>query len=497
MVRSIKNAFAPINWIPYEVLSTIPDYWADEDMAGEDLITLTHVCHGWRELFISCPSLWTCLDYTSVERTRLRIERSKSSPLKVYLREERYGYKPFSEDALLLTIPHLGRLKSLSIVGSEECFVELVNKHFNCPAPFLEKLFICFHGHPFAITAAILDGNPSSLRELDLHGAITDLPWKNLANLTTFDFRQASNDEISVTQLLDFFEHARLLRNIQLLGAFPTTSNAPLGRVVSLPSLKKLRIIDEPAHSILLNHLLIPSGALLVLEFDFDSEESPITAYLPGDLKNINNLSSITSINLCYKPRVALRLDGPSGGLHVLGTWTGAATPPPIVHHLVLRSLNRFCISATERFAVAAYSTPLSLLAGHFPPYQTLLLMNALRTLVLIDGHNVPFIAALNPCRIPSGTLVCPKLKDLVLYIKKPEWFCIRELLEMAKERSSRGARLSTIKIFSPQELVPAKEVLKLRDHVSCVKYRLDDVVPVLDEIPNDVKGPRCECGWW
>ena len=505
MVRSARNTLVPINRIPYEVLSIIPDYWADEDTedefddpASKHLITLTHVCHDWRELFISRPSLWTRLDCTNIEKTRVYIERSKSFPLKLYLREEPYGYyKSFSNDAFLLTIPYLGRLGSLSLVGSDESFVELVEQHFNQPAPLLEKLFICFHGHPFSITAAILDENLSSLRELSLHGVITDLPWKNLANLTTFDFRQVPSDEISMTQLLDFFERAPLLRNIQLLHAFPTTSDAPLDRVVSLSSLKKLRTIAQPTHSILLNHLLIPSGASLVLEFEFDNEFSPISAYLPKDLKNINNLFPVTSISLCYESGVTLRLDGPSGGLYVFGTWIGAARFPPVVHHLVLRSLHRFCISATERFTIAAYSAQLSLQAEKFPPYQTLLLMNALRTLVLIDCHNIPLIFALNPSRIPSGTLVCPKLEELVLCIRKGEWFCVRELLEMVKERSSRGAGLSTITIFSPQEFVPAREVLKLRDHVPCVEYRLDDVVPALDEIPNDIKGPRCECNWW
>ena len=78
MVRLMKNAFVPINRIPYEVLSIIPDYWAGEDTENEfkyptdkDLITLTHVCHDWRELFISRPSLWTRLDCMSVEKTRV------------------------------------------------------------------------------------------------------------------------------------------------------------------------------------------------------------------------------------------------------------------------------------------------------------------------------------------------------------------------------------------------------------------------------------------
>ena len=502
MVRLMKNAFVPINRIPYEVLSIIPDYWAGEDTENEfkdptdkDLITLTHVCHDWRELFISRPSLWTRLDCMSVEKTRVYIERSKSSPLEVHISKDLETYKFPSEDALPLTIPHLGRVKSLSIAGFDKNFVELINKHFNRPAPFLEKLKICFYADPYAITATTFDRNLSSLQELCLIGVLTDLPWRSMGNLTKFDFCRVPSDRISVTQLLDFFEHAPLLSIIRLRKAFPDTSNAPPDRVVPLFSLKKLHIIAQPAHSILLNHLSIPSGALLVLEFGFDSEASPIPVHLPKDLNNLNNLSPVTSINLSCRPGVFLRLNGPSGGLYVFGISTGEGTLTAI-HRRVLRSLHRFCISVTERFMITAYSAPTPLQAGRSPPLQTLLLMNALCTLILIDCHNVPFISALNPCKTPSGTLVCPKLEELVLYVKNKDWFCINELLEMVKERSSRGAGLSTITIFSSQEFVPAKKVLKLRDHVSCVEYRLDDVVPVWDEIPNDIKDPGYESDW-
>ena len=502
----MKNTFVPINTIPYEVLSTIPDYWVDGDpmdnntaddgmaasnTADRNLITLTHVCHNWRELFISRPSLWTNLDCTNVEKTRVYIERSKSCLLKVYLWDDDDDECVFPDAAFLLTIPHLGRLGSLSLIGFDEAFVELVNKHFNRPAPFLEKLRIRFYADPHAITAEIFDGNLPSLQELFLTGVLTNLPWRNLANITKFDFCHVPSDGISVTQLLDFFEHAPLLSIIRLHNAFPDTSNAPPGRVVSLTSLKKFRIIAQPAHSILLNHLLIPSGALLVLEFDFDSEESPIPAYLPKDLRNLQNLSPITSIDLSYKSGVSLRLNGPSGGLYVLGTWTGAATSPPAVHSRILHSLNHLGILVTERFMISAYSTPSPLHIQKPPPYRTLLPMNALHTIILINCRNVPFISALDPSGI-SRTLVCPKLEELVLYIKKKEWFCINELLKMAEERSSRGVGLSTITIFSSEEFVPAKEVLKLRDLVSCVEYRL----PVWDEIPDGIRYPGYESDW-
>ena len=479
----MKNTFAPINRIPYEVLSIIPDHWASRCLADDDIITLTHVCRGWRELFISRPSLWARLDCTNVEKTRTYIERSKSSPLTIYLQIEEEGYAPFLNDAFLLTVPHLGRLGGLSLFGSSDDLAEISDKHFNRPAPFLEKLKIHFSGNPHSVEPAIFDGNLSSLRELRLFGVITSLPWKNLANLTTFDFRGVPSDKISATQLLNFFERAPLLGQIKLWDAFPTTSNASPGRVVPLPRLKDLHIGAQSAHTILLKHLLIPSGASLVLVSNFNGEKSPIPDYLPKNLKNFSNLSHITAINLSFESGLYLRLNGPSGGLYVFGFRTGTDTSLPIASHRILRSLNHFVISATERLSITAYGTTMSQKIEKSPAYHTLLLMKTLRTLILTDCLNIPFITVLTPDKTPSGTLVCPVLEELVLYIKKREWFCVNELLGMAKGRSSSGARLSTITIVSPQEIVPAKDVLELRNHALHVEYRLDDVMPEWDEI--------------
>jgi hypothetical protein len=135
LVRSVKNTFAPINRIPQEIFSLIPGYRGTE----KALIALTHVCRGWREQLISCSSLWSSLDCASVDRTRVYLERSKTSPLDICLGE---GRAPFLQDAFLLTVPHRDRLKSLSITASSNDLVELTKHFLHCRAPLLEKLRI-------------------------------------------------------------------------------------------------------------------------------------------------------------------------------------------------------------------------------------------------------------------------------------------------------------------------------------------------------------------
>lgn len=312
----MKNTFAPVNRIPWGVLSLIPDY-CDTD---RELVALTHVCRGWREEFIWCPSLWTCLDYASVEKTRAYLERSKASLLVIWLREK--DRAPFRNDAFLLAVPHLDRLRSLILSGSSNNLLQLT-KYFRSPAPLLEKLNLNLTrtGTP-VLQDAIFDGDLSSLRDLRLAGAIANLSWQNLSNLTTFDLCRVPSNKISVTRLLDFFGRAPL-RKIRLQDAFPNSSDAPLGRIVSLPHLKSLTIVAQPAHTILLNHLLIPTGASLTQGFNLSGGKSPIPTYLPKTLKNFKHVSHITSINLSFDLRMFLRLTGPNGTHYVFGHWVG------------------------------------------------------------------------------------------------------------------------------------------------------------------------------
>ena len=301
----------------------------------------------------------------------------------------------------------------------------------------------------------MFNGNISSLHELRLAGVITDLPWRNLSNLTMFDFRRVSGNDISTTQLLDFFEHAPLIHEIRLKNSLPNSSNAAAERVVSLPHLRSLRIFAQPAHSILLNHLCIPIGASVTLEFTFSGDRSPIPDYLPRSLDNLSNISHITSIKVDFDSGVAMRLKGPNRDLHVLGFRIDAGfLPIPTFDQRILRSLNELPISTTEILEIGQYDN-----STHPEAYRTLLLMNDLLTLRLDDYINPSFISALNPNRNTSNTVVCPKLEELILCIQA-QWDepCIDELLEMVEERASMGAKLSVMVIVCPRILIPAEE---------------------------------------
>jgi len=485
LVRSMKNHFAPISKIPLDVFSLIPKYLGD-DGDDKNLIAMTHVCHGWRELLTTCPSLWGRLWCESIDRTRVYIERSKSAPLDISL----YDWVDTDnlEEAFLLVVPHISRIKSLYIDVAGDLLQNLT-PHLSCPAPLLSKLTIVNNDVPTdAFDTIFLNGDLKSLCSLSLSGATTHLPWRNLSKLTTFSLECAQVGETSITQLLDFFEDAHHLRDITLSHSIPPSSDASPGRVLSLPHLEKLTVELDLVNSILLNHLSIPAGASLTLTSGFTGDKSPVPDFLPKTLENLGNIFPISSINLFLaNPWKSLRLSGPNGGLYMYGCWKVRDDRAAFtLDRRILRSLSRFDLSGTQRLAVARYKPPATGTVDKSTPYHILSRMKDLRTLTLTQCNNKSFILALNPGRNASKRVLCPKLEELVLYIEVLDLSNIKELMGMAKERASAGMKLSSITVVGLGELILGKEVFGLREHVTHADYRVREQSPGWDHVPGD-----------
>ena len=478
LVRSVKNTFAAINQIPPEVFSLIPDYWEDRH-TGQDLITLSHVCPGWREIFTSRSSLWTYLDCEDADKTRVYVERSRSLPLEIFLRKSKDT--SYCDDALVVAVPHIGRLGSLTICVFSDTLSDLLS-HFPFPAPLLTELKIVLdpeNPDPDPIIPdTLFPGHLSPLRKLSLSGVFTRLPWRNLSNLTMFEFRYIPQtvDPLFVAQLLDFFESTPLLNRISLHDSIPISFSVPPGRVVPLLHLEELIVHSLPSHSTFLGHLSIPAASLVDLNLIFYTDSAPIPACLAN---NFSNLYQITTIHLFLNglPYKRMRLMGPNGELHIFGSWANGNRSPSVAEHRFFRSLRKFDLSKTQKLAVEKYSSSPGREIEKSPIFQTLLLMKSLRTLLLIEVHNLSFIRALNPEQNKSHTVLCPELEELVLYVKRRDWFCLEELTEMVSERTKNVPKLSSITIVSFDEIC-SKEVFRFRRYVSHVEYKLDEEPP-------------------
>ena len=428
------------------------------------MIALTHVCRAWRGVFISRSSLWTELDCVDADKTLTYIERSKSSPINLSLRPYReYDLSP-DGPFFQITPNAIGRLKSLFINVAPWDLESVVANHLSHPAPFLERMVV--DGNPGAeldnpvLAPMLFDGDLSSLRELYLQSVDTKLPWKNMANLTTF--RLAHTSSVSFNQLLDFFENAPLLRQVTLRSSTPT-SGAQEGRSVSLPCLKRMDIADSVPSSLLLNHLLIPVGARLTIEADI--RPSPMRDLLPRSLDNLMNLSDFTTIQLydTYLPN--LEFSGPNGEVCM-----AQRTPQLDTTRFLLESLAKFDISKVQRLEVNS-----CIFLSSDLPYQALLPMEELRTLTLNRCNQLHiFTHALDPSMGSSGVAACPKLEELVL-VPRPDVdpFDLNHVIGMAATRALRGAKLRTVRIFDwrPGHEHDLAGILELRKYVWHLEY--------------------------
>ena len=426
----------------------------------QDVVTLTHVCRAWREVFVSRSSLWTNFDCSDEEKTRVYLERSKSSPINLSLdllvRDDIVPCDPFFQ-----IIPHAtGRLKSLFVVGLTGG-VEVVTSHLSHPAPLLERLSIRSEPpltlrHP-VLPSALFDGDLSSLHVLRLECVHTKLPWKNMVNLTSFTLSYTP-EEIPVGQFLDFFESAPRLEVIELYFAIPKTGTQN-GRVVSLECLKSMHIKNEDPPSVLLDHLLSPVGAKLEIRAKLLS--SLIGGHLPGSLDNLKNFSNFTAIRL---QDTDMEFSGPNGQVKIT-LWTPRDDPT----ELALESLAEFDTSKTERFEIDS-----SDLLSKEPLYQALLPMKDLRTLTLSKCISPgTLIHALQPTA-SSGVMVCPKLEEFIL-VPYPLYLGgdqsdITSITEIAAARASRGGKLETVRIFNRPGTANL-DVSELRKHVWNVEY--------------------------
>jgi len=397
------------------------------------------------------------------DKARVYLERSKSSPisLSLYRRCDEFSHGPFQITPLIV-----GRLKSLTIKETPNN-LQQISARLAHPAPLLEYLSIsgsCEYGVGYPrLSPVLFNGDLSSLRDLHLEAVCTGLPWRGMVNLTSFALDRIPPGEISITQLLDFFESAPHLSDIGLYLTALTTG-VQKGRLVLLACLKRMQIRDHGFPSILLNHLLIPVGAELRIDASL-VRGSLIVDILPRPLDNLRNFSDFTTIKLsCWKDYPSVAFSGPGGEICI--------NPNPFSYNetcsVMLKSLTQLDTSGTERFKIE-----FGHLVSRGPLYRALLPMKDLRALMLYKCYSPHVIIhVLRPSTTSSEVVVCPKLEEFVLVLcDDVEAFDMEDVIGMAEARASSGNRLKAIRIVDTRGISDPGDVLELRKHVGHVEY--------------------------
>ena len=380
------------------------------------------------------------------------LDRSKSSPINVRL-ERHVDLR--HNDPFFRVIPHaIGRLKTLTIYAGTPRVVQDIAVELPYLPPHLENLAICLAGtnpshYSPVITTALFGGGLSSLRKLSLSFARPESPWRNVANLTSFTLKYTMPGDSSVGDLLDFFESAPRLREIKLESATPITG-AQRGRIVSLACLERLVIIGGGPPSLLLDHLLIPTGAKFTFQGDpRDTIPLPVSFDCPRDSTAFSILLHIWK----FYPSI------PLGGFK----WeisTVPATPPSTAVCKVLESLAQFDPLKVERLRITGGDL---MLRGGSDIHRVLLPMHNLRTPTIARCQNISrFVDFL------KTSCLCHELEECVLDPRgDKERFDIWDVVGLA---AARRMKLKSIRIVGRDEFsqIIVSKLGEYVTHVEC-----------------------------
>jgi hypothetical protein len=411
-------------------------------------------------VFISRSSLWTDLNCKDGDKTCVYLERSKSLPVNLTLDTNGHLplYHPLSD-----TIPHvIERLGSLTVVTMPEELQDITD-HLSRPAPLLEKLFIrgvSNYGSRRSpvLTPTLFDGDLSSLRKLRLDCVRTELPWRNMVNLTSFKLARTLPGEVTVKQLLDFFENTPRLRKV-IIYSVTLAPGAQNGRLVPLVCLETMEIMGSGSASLLLDHLLIPVGARLMVGVDLPS--LLIKDHPPRFLDNLRNLANFTTVTLSgCDSNPYMQFSGPNGQFSMITTTSGVDRTC-----LMIESLDHFDTSGIEQLTITHGKIP-----SNDPPYRALLPMKHLRTLTLrcCESSHV-FVRALHPKASSSRVVACPELEELVIVLDGMT-VDMSSVIGVVAARASRRLKLKSIRIVGPKSVRPYL-LEQLGKHVLHVEY--------------------------
>jgi hypothetical protein len=471
--KAFRNALAPINKLPPEILSQIPQFFPIDG-----LVVATQVCRYWRTTFISCGPLWCNIDCARGPEALTCLHRSSGSLINVTVR------KIPDDDVLARVSPHIGRIKSLHL-KLRWSVAQSVFTRFTDPAPNLETLKVVCKPYTTAagpVPSTLLTGNLPKLQSLVLQGLSSDLAHFILPNLTDFELSNVTNPSrsMSLSSLLAFFERSPLLESVHVDFHGQCVHDAPEQKIISLKALKTLYISGSglvgQGDNSLLARLELPKGLdATVMLLILGGGSNPIAHAIPPYPERLPFISGIKRVHaelLLDHGRCTFRFSGENGRVTVQARWP---ITNPNFRNLVTGSIQSFLPLSTEgaeELHIQGYQATEDSYLSVVRAFETL---PNLHTIFMVHCDNTVLLRAL---RYTARHPTVPKLRTLRLYLAPQRSISGEGLMELVKCRVSNGIGLEEISIISPEVLIPVPEVMALKSHVGVVEYKMDDIVP-------------------
>ena len=481
-LRSLINAFSPVNRLPPEVFTTVLTHrWP-----GRDLISATHVCRHWRTTLLSFASLWAEIHCAGEEQTFFFLERARTAPLHIYLRPR------FSHAALRNFIaPHVNRIELLVAHSMITIDTTALCRDLSAPAPNLKTLVIAPRSASWQYLPTIFNGGLPELRRFTVERATFDLTRFRTPNLTHLSLQYTAHGEPVMADLLEFLEQAPLLEDLMMVAAGPLSVDAgshdDLDKVVHLPHLYQLELVGRSARSGIIAHLSLPIGVDVTLRADVISSQDGITEhFLPSSLEHIPMARNVTAVNfsIITSDICSLRYIGPNGTIYI--TASNAEAIEDIedggFSWEAIRSFQPISTTEVEKILFDGFQGYVNQHevseAPHFLAFRT---MENLRSITLVDSSSLLFIAAL---QITEPEIICPSLRKLTIYLSPEDAFSAAKLEGLLTTRKERGVPLDTLILIAEdeRERISDNVLGKFRRYVDEVDFRIGPQVPWWDD---------------
>jgi len=496
-IHVLMNTIAGIDRLPPEVLALIPAYLP----SPRELISVTHVCRRWRNVFVASPSLWTALNNKEMHHDALAAYLARCGGAEIDLtfctnRDKNLAF-------LQLVAPRSIQIRSMKIPSIPWSHISEISDFFSLPLPLLRQVEVSAKREESIPTFSrpLLSGASGlhSIVFFDASWIPRTLPHFSHPSLTHAQLSFIETRTHMVAELLEFLSGSPLLESVHV-AVGPTYgmpidgSTLPDIHRVSLNSLRTFRLewLSTSSPHALLSRISYPPNCSVSLRTESESDvpRPPQGVFLEtwadfslapevsevalrmglaekttecsislvktnGTSLSVSHIQDLGAYCMWSEDKGGMDATIPSRDQEDYHTLLGATA---FIRKLHLRGIRKFVVEGLDP---DEKTTPM--VSQSQVPFTALLAsMQGLTTLSLKNTCASPFLKILRPSTsllpppthlCPPGPFTAPPCPSLeVLELRHPRWerdLHAQEVIDMAEARTRGGVPLRRLLLCS------------------------------------------------